>query len=63
MIELLGLTIFPWVLLNSVCALIGGTILKHTGKAGTGNFLGAVLGPLGLFVVVLICQWEEAKNG
>ena len=62
MIELIGFTIFPWILLNALCALIGGIILKHTGRAVTGNFLGAILGPVGLFVVVLICQWEEAKN-
>jgi hypothetical protein len=62
MLEVFGFTIISWALLNSVCALIGVKILNHTGRAGTGAFLGALLGPAGLFVVVLICQWEEAKN-
>jgi uncharacterized membrane protein YeaQ/YmgE (transglycosylase-associated protein family) len=62
MIEFFSNTVFPWVLLNSVCGLIGGMILSDVKKTGVGILIGAILGLIGLFVVVLICQWERAKQ-
>lgn len=61
MIEFLS-TVFPWVFLNSVCALIGGMVLSDVRKTGMGVLIGIFLGPIGLFVVVLICQWEQTRK-
>ena len=62
MYEFLTMEILSWILLLSFCALIGGTILGKINKEKLGALLGFMLGPLGLIIVVLICQWEEAKQ-
>ena len=60
--EFMNLEMLSWILLLSICALIGGTILGKIKKEKLGILLGLMLGPLGLIVVVLICQWEEGKQ-
>lgn len=62
MIDFLNMEVLSWIILHSLCGLIGGTILGNTNKAKTGFLLGALLGLLGLIFVVLICQWEQEKH-
>jgi uncharacterized membrane protein YeaQ/YmgE (transglycosylase-associated protein family) len=62
MIEFLSIELFSWIILNSVCGLIGGNILGVSNKAKLGVLLGVMLGPLGLVIVVLICQREQVKR-
>ena len=63
MIDYIGYTIFPWALLNLVCSLIGGMLLRDFDRTALGALLGILLGPAGLIIVVFICQWEHAKDG
>jgi len=61
-IDFLAYTVIPWVLLNSVCGLLGGMILSPSNRAGMGAMFGLLLGPIGLVIAALICQWEQAKD-
>ena len=62
MIELLIYTIIPWAFLNSVCGLLGSIILSNFNRRNMGVVLGMLLGPIGLIIVVLICQWERERT-
>jgi uncharacterized membrane protein YeaQ/YmgE (transglycosylase-associated protein family) len=62
MIEHLNVVVLSWIILNSVCGLIGGAILGNSNKAKIGVLLGVLVGPLGLIIAVLICQWEQEKH-
>jgi uncharacterized membrane protein YeaQ/YmgE (transglycosylase-associated protein family) len=62
MTEFLNMELLSWIILHSVCGLIGGTVLGDTNKAKLGVLLGALLGLLGLIFVVLICQREQEKH-
>jgi uncharacterized membrane protein YeaQ/YmgE (transglycosylase-associated protein family) len=61
-IEFFAWTVLPWVILNSVCGLLGGMILGPSNRTGLGIMFGILLGPVGLIIVALICQWEQSRE-
>ena len=62
MIESFTYTIFPWLLLNGVSAATGGMILSRFNQSAMGVFFGMFLGPIGLLISVMICQWRSSDN-
>ena len=62
MIELLNMEVVSWIILNSLSGFFGGAILGDSNKTKIGVALGVLLGPLGLILAVLICQWEQNQK-